>query len=116
MSRIKAKALTTREEFTAAVASAADHDLTIRYIKARRDRAIARLQQKFGEKIAPHEVERDAQIALAEKYADAHRKELLPDEKKKKSAETATATYGYRTGNRKVGLLYKVTEENAVAA
>lgn len=116
MTRIKAKAITTREEFTAAVASAADHDLMIRYIVARRDRAIARLQKKFGEKITPHEVERDAQIALAEKYADAHRKELLPDETKKKSVELKTATYGYRTGNRKVGWLYKVTEENAVAS
>jgi len=116
MSRIKAKTLTTREEFNAAVQSAADHDLMIRFIATRRDRAIARIQARFGEKITPHEVERDAQIALAEKYADAHRKELLPDEKKKKSAETATATFGYRTGNRKVGLLHKVTEANAIAS
>lgn len=113
--RIKAKKLATREEFNAAVQQAADHELMIRYIATRRDRAIQRIQARFGEKIAPLAVERDAQIALAEKYAEEHRKELLPDETKKKSGETPVATFGYRTGNRTVRLLSKVSEENAIA-
>ncbi len=116
MSRIKAKALTTREEFNAAVASAADNETIIRYLIARRDRAILRIQARYGIKLDPLVTERDAQIALAEKYAEAHRKELLPDEKKKKSAELATAIFGYRTGNRKVGFLYKVSEDNAIGS
>jgi len=116
MSRIKATTLTTREQFNAAVDSAANLDTMIRYINARRDRAIQRIQIKFGMKTAPLEVQRDAQVGLAEKYADAHRAELLPDEKKKKSGDTATATFGWRDGNRTVRATSKrVTEETAIA-
>lgn len=115
--RIKSNSLKTREQFNAAVDAAANFDVTIRYINARRDRAIQRIQLKFGMKTAPLELQRDAQAALAAEYAEAHRKELLPDEKKKKSADTAGATFGWRTGNRTVRTASKkFTEETVIEA
>lgn len=111
--RIKAQQLETRAEFNAAVDAAANYATMIAYIEARRDKAIVRLQQKFGEKIAPLAVQRDAQVQLAETYADAHRKELLP--KDRKSADIPTATFGWREGNRTVQVLQKLKADAVVA-
>lgn len=113
--RIKPNALKTREEFVAAVNNAADFQSQIDYINARRDRAIQRIQLRFGALTAPLELKRDAHATLAEAYAEAHRAELLPDEKKKKSADTSAATFGWRVGNPTVRLTSKkVTEEMAI--
>ncbi len=97
--RIKPKSLATREEFEASVNAAADADVLVRYLAARRDVAVARLKARYEAKIAEQENIRTTQAALAERYATEHRAELLPDEEKLKSGRTAAGTWGWRTGN-----------------
>lgn len=112
--RLKTQPLASRAEFNTAVDSAANFATMIAYIEARRDKAIQRLQKFYGDKIVPLAVQRDLQVQLAETYADAHRAELLT--KDRKSAEVATASFGWRTGMPAVKFISKkITEESAIA-
>lgn len=112
--RVKPQTYATREEFLAAVDRAADLDVMIRYINARRDKAVLRVTEKFAEKAAPHVAELKAIMALAEKYAEENREELLPKKAKRKSLDTKVATFGFAEGKRSVKLLHGIKEEGAV--
>lgn len=102
--RIKAQPL-TREEFDLLLERIAINTTELRRTEAERDRAIQQIQTNFAGDIARIEGFIKADAALCEKYAEAHRAELLPG--KAKSAETGLVRFGFRTGNRTVALLNK---------
>lgn len=113
--RLKAPAIATEEEFRAQVSEIAHLQNQVTAIAARRDGVVQRVQARYAEKIAPIDAAIDARLALVEKYAEAHRAELLP--KDRKSADTVLAIFGWRTGNRTVKFTSKkVTEESAILA
>jgi phage host-nuclease inhibitor protein Gam len=114
MKRIKAQPITTRSEFLAIVTTLAQLEAQRRQIDAARDLQLQSVNLKFDAQLAPVAEKIKGQFALAEAYADTHRDELLP--KDAKSVEAPLARYGWRTGNRTVKLLARVTEENAIAA
>lgn len=95
--RIKAKSFTTREQFDAAVDLIATLQVSLRSAEAERDAEIQAVRDDHAEVIDDLKARLEAQAVLAEKYAEEHRGELLPAGRK--SAETALATFGWRTGN-----------------
>jgi phage host-nuclease inhibitor protein Gam len=105
MTRIKSISYKTREEFDAAVNLAAQIQTEIRTITAKRDKLIQRAQGLFSEGLKIREAQLKALVALAEKYAETHREELLPS--KAKSAHTELAAFGFRLGNPTLSLLNK---------
>jgi phage host-nuclease inhibitor protein Gam len=105
MTRIKSIAYKTREEFTAAVNQAAQLQTEIRIIEADRDKHLQTVQSVFSESLKTKAAELKALVALAEKYAETHRDELLPS--KAKSAQTELAVFGFRLGNPTLSLLNK---------
>lgn len=94
--RIKAPAITTRTEFLAAVDELARIEVELRQQEAERDAQIQAARDRISPFIDLLTEERTRLILSAEKYAEAHRDELLPG--KAKSAETPLATYGFRIG------------------
>lgn len=112
--RIKAQPIETAAEFRAVVNQIAEAQAEHVAISARRDRAVQRIQARYAEKLAPIDAEIVAKIERADAYAEAHRAELLP--KDKKSFTLACATCGWRTGNRTVKITPKTIEEAAVIA
>lgn len=113
-SRIKNQPLTSRREFLGLIAEIAALEAQARALAAARDIEIAAVQAEHETRIAPLAELIKGKFALVEAYADHHRDELLP--KGKKSTTTETVTYGWRTGNRTVKLMSRVTEEQAIAA
>jgi phage host-nuclease inhibitor protein Gam len=95
--RIKAPALKTRAEFDETVDRCVELQNKLDLLTARQARAQQRVLAAFALKMEPIETELKLRAAEAEKYADEHRAEIIPD--KSKSAQTALGTFGYRTGN-----------------
>jgi phage host-nuclease inhibitor protein Gam len=112
--RIKSSPIATTIEFVATVSELAMLETKKRAIEAQRDTELQRIYTIFDEALAPVVERIRGQMALAEAYADAHRAELLP--KDAKSVKTSLATYGWRTGNRAVALLSRVTVDHAINA
>lgn len=116
MARIKTPVLATRAAFDATVADCVRLQQEIDLLNARAAKATQRVVAAFATKRAPLETALKAQAGLAEKYADAHRDELLPI-KDRKSADIGPATIGYRTGNPSTKTLAKTwTWEKVLAA
>lgn len=111
--RIKAPTLPDEKSFVALIDHAARTQTQIAVIVARRERAIQRVQASYAVELEPLEADLKQAVSLAEKYAQEHRDELLP--KDRKSAETSLATFGFRLGNPTVRLIGKIKEETVLA-
>lgn len=105
MKRIKAQSFQTPAEFFATVDAIAKGETEIRRITAKRDAKILEVLADYNPYIDTHAAEIKAKIALAEKYAEEHREELLPANAK--SADTALATFGFRINPPSLRLLNK---------
>lgn len=112
--RIKPSPIATKIEFLATVSELAMLETEKRRIEAERDIALQAINRQYDTLAEPIIDRMKGHMARAEAYADEHRAELLP--KNAKSVNTSLATFGWRTGNRTVGLLSRVTVENAIAA
>jgi len=110
--RIKVTPIPDADTFYQTVNAAADIQTEINVLEARRDRALQRVAAAFAAKLAPLDEAIKAKVTLAEAYADAHKKELLP--KDKKSVELAQAIFGWRTGMPAVRFTSKQIEEATV--
>jgi phage host-nuclease inhibitor protein Gam len=105
--RIKLPQLKSREEFIEAVDEVALLTTSIRNLETHRDGDIQTVQNQYGEAIAEIQVRVTAAVAQAEAFAEAHQCELMLG--KARSAETALARYGFRTGMPQLKLKSKVT-------
>jgi phage host-nuclease inhibitor protein Gam len=105
--RIKLPQLKSREEFFAAVDDAARISLHLRGLEAERDDQIQKVQDLFGPSFSEYQTQLTAAVAQAEAFAEAHQCELMLG--KARSAETALARYGFRTGMPQLKLKSKVT-------
>lgn len=94
--RIKAPAIGNRSGFELTVDTIAAATTRLRTLEAERDAVVQIAQNTNATDIAELKQEIDLAAAMCEKYAEAHRPELLPG--KAKSAETPLARYGFRTG------------------
>ncbi|MBN2685085.1 MAG: host-nuclease inhibitor Gam family protein [Pontiellaceae bacterium] len=103
--RVKSTGLKTRNEFEAALDDVAAMTVEQRKLEAERDERIQAVQEQFNDDILDIALKVKAKLALAEKYAKAHRNEVLNE--KKKSGETPLALFGFRTGNPSLVLLNK---------
>ena len=103
--RIKATSFSNRAEFDDALDQIAQIQVAIRKAEAERDRAIQQVRDTFEPKIQGFSERVRGLALLAEKFAESHRGELLPPDRK--SGETALAVYGFRTGNPTLKLLSK---------
>jgi phage host-nuclease inhibitor protein Gam len=103
--RLKLQTLKTEREFHSTLNAIAALQAAANKVIAKRDAEIVAIQQRYAGTLDPITHELAALVALAEAYADEHRAELLP--KDRKSVDTATCTYGWRTGNRTVRPLNK---------
>lgn len=112
--RIKATTYATREQFDAAIDLIALIQVDIRKKEAERDRAIQKVREIFEPKIGELTERANSLAVTAEKYAEEHRNEILPSGRK--SAETALATFGWRTGNPTLVLANKKWTWSAVLA
>jgi len=112
--RIKPQPLKSSAEFLSTIVALTTLEATKRKMEAERDLELQALNRRFDARLDPVLAEIKGRMALAETYAEEHRKELLPP--KAKSAIYALARFGWREGNRKVALLARVTPEQAIAA
>lgn len=112
--RIKSTPIANKIEFLATVSSLAMLEARKRQIDAERDLELQAVNRRFDALTEPIAAQMKGQMALASAYAEAHRDELLP--KDAKSVRVTMATFGWRTGNRTVGLLSRVTVEHAIRA
>lgn len=112
--RIKSTPIANKIEFLATVSSLAMLEARKRQIEAERDLELQAVNRRFDALTEPLAAQMKGQMALAEAYAEAHREELLP--KDAKSVRVTMATYGWRTGNRAVSLLSRVTVDHAIRA
>ncbi len=96
MARITPKKITGEVAFFEAVDKVARIEVQLAGIKARRDKEIQAVHEKFKPDLEPLEDQRDLTAKLAEEYAAEHRGELLP--KDSKSAESTQAFFGFRLG------------------
>jgi phage host-nuclease inhibitor protein Gam len=112
--RIKPTPISSVDAFTLAIDELATLEAMRRKIEAERDLEVAAVKTRFAERLGPIEDRIKGKGALVLAYAEEHRAALLP--KDKKSATTALAVYGWRTGNRCVKLLSRVSEELAINA
>jgi len=112
--RIKAPQM-VREDFDFAIAEVARLTVELRALTAERDAEIQQAQETNQRAIKEVSDEIGHYAGRAEKYADAHRAELLPDETKAKSAETPLAVFGYRTGMPQLKTLPKWTWDQVTA-
>jgi len=103
--RIKAPAILNRAAFDLTVDTIASATTRLRKLEAIRDAKIQKIQQEHATEITEIQDQIKLAASMAEKYAEAHRDELLPG--KLKSAETPLARFGFRLGNRTVALLKK---------
>jgi phage host-nuclease inhibitor protein Gam len=96
MSRIKLPKLNDQAAFSVAVDEVARNAVQIDYLTAQCAKAVQAAQARFNPYIEALQKQQNALLAQAEKFAEAHREELLPG--KTKSTDTPLATYGFRTG------------------
>ncbi|MBN2684984.1 MAG: host-nuclease inhibitor Gam family protein [Pontiellaceae bacterium] len=101
--RVNSKGLETREDFQQALDDAAAMTVEMRQMEADRDVHIQAVQAEYNDEILDIALKINAKLALAEKYAKAHRNEVLSE--KKKSGETPLALFGFRAGNPTLALL-----------
>jgi len=94
--RLKTSGFETRSEFEQALNDIASMSVDIRKIEADRDMEVQEVIEGYNDDIQAVQKLVKGQLALAEKYALAHRKELLPEDKK--SGETSLARFGFRMG------------------
>ncbi len=113
--RLKPQPLATREDFFAGVDTLLNLEAIKRKLEAQRDLERQKVDAFYADELASVEATIKGVLALAEAYADAHRAELLPD-KTAKSFKYNLAQIGWRTGNRKVDTMSRVTVENAINA
>lgn len=97
MTRVTTKKITGETAFFEAVDKVARLEVQLTGVKARRDKEIQAVNEKYKAEIDPLENQRDLTLKLAEEYADENRTELLP--KDTKSAESTQAVFGYKLGN-----------------
>lgn len=112
--RIKVTPIANTTEFHATVSELARLELQARTINLKREDELQRVNKIFDQAIEPIAEKMKGLGALALAYAEAHRDQLLP--KGAKSVGLSFATYGWRTGNRTVGLLSRVTVEHVINA
>jgi hypothetical protein len=98
-SRLKPRPIDTEAEFFSTVNSAAARQAELHKIEAARDAQVVKIQQGYAETIELFESEITRLVERAAVYADEHRAELLP--KDRKSVELATAIFGWRTGTKR---------------
>lgn len=111
--RVKAGSIQSRAEFESFVNQIAIATVEIRRKEAARDAQLQQIRENYAPGIAQL-TDRQTLLALAaEKYASEHGPELLPG--KEKSAETALARYGFRTGMPALKTLSKMTWEKVKA-
>ena len=101
--RVKSTGLETLNEFTATLDDVAAMTVERRKLEAERDEKIQAVQESFNDDIQDIALKIKAKLALAEKYAKAHRSDVLSG--KKKSGETALALFGFRTSTPSLVLL-----------
>lgn len=94
--RIKSTGFETRSEFDAAMNDIASMTVELRKLEAERDEKVQAVQEQFNDDIGDIKQKISGLAAQGEKYALAHRTDLLPG--KKKSGETSLAFFGFRTG------------------
>lgn len=94
--RLKTSGFETRAEFEQALNDVAAMSLDVRKMEADRDMEVQEIIEGYNDDILAVKKLVKGQLALAEKYALAHRKEVLGEDKK--SGETSLARYGFRTG------------------
>lgn len=109
--RIKAESFANRISFEVAVDRCSFVEAELRRLYAERDQAVQEAQKTHADEISTLATELKAVAALCEKYAEDHRAELLPDEKKSKSVQTPHSVYGFRTGMPVLKLFAKNTWE-----
>jgi phage host-nuclease inhibitor protein Gam len=112
--KIKIPKLKTREEFLAYVDSAARITVEVRSMEAARDRRIQQIQDEYAGALDAQKSQLTAIVAQAEKFAEEHQCELMLG--KARSAETALARYGFRTGMPQLKTLAKWTWEKALGS
>lgn len=105
MTRIKTKQIADEPGFFAAVDKVARLEVQLAGIKARRDREVQIVHEKYKVEIEPLEDQRDLTLKLAEEFAEENRAEILP--KDAKSAESTQAIFGFRLGQPTMKLLSK---------
>jgi phage host-nuclease inhibitor protein Gam len=113
MSRIKFPKLNDQAAFSVAVDGVAHIAVQINCLTAQCAKAVQEAQLRFNPYIEALEEQQNALLAQAEKFAEAHREELLPG--KAKSADTPLATYGFRTGMPQLKLKSKFTWGKVIA-
>ncbi|OCA02292.1 host-nuclease inhibitor Gam family protein [Akkermansia glycaniphila] len=97
------------QQFTDTVNRIARLNVRINSRTAEMDKAMQKAREPHEEKINRLTEDRDALIALAESYAVRHRARLIG--LKKKSGSTELATFGFRTGKRRLELVKDNTWE-----
>lgn len=114
--RIKPTDLTfrSRDDFERdGIDQIAAHTVTLRYLETERDRRIQAVRDVFADDIAQISHGRTALVMRAERYALAHRDELLPA--RRQSTETALARWGFRIGQPTLKTLARVTWKKVLA-
>lgn len=111
--RAKSTGLDNRLEFELAVDRISYLQLEINDLANERDKAVQEAQQLHAKLIAELEDEKKAKLALCEKFAEAHRADLLTGSAK--SAETPLSRWGFRTGMPQLKTLSKWTWEQVTA-
>ena len=102
--RIKAiSEIRSRDEFDRVVNDIVDKQIVKERLELRRDAKILDVRKDFDPDINDLSEKMQAAVIRAEKYAAEHREELLPA--RKKTSETTSAFFGFRTGNPTLVLL-----------
>lgn len=109
--RIKAESFANRISFEIAVDRCSFLEAEVRRLEAEQALAVLKAQKTNADELATAAIELKSTVALCEKYAEDHRAELLPDENKSKSVQTAHSVYGFRTGMPVLKLFSKNTWE-----
>ncbi|MDD2763452.1 MAG: host-nuclease inhibitor Gam family protein [Opitutaceae bacterium] len=112
MTRLTLPQFKSRDEFTAAVDAAARITVDLRKLEAVRDARIQAVQAEYSDPVEAMQALLTVLVAQAEKFAEEHQCELMLG--KARSAETALARYGFRTGMPQLKLLAKWTWEEVV--
>lgn len=113
--RIKAISdVRSRAEFDQLLEDIAIRQLTMERLTLRQDAKILAIRAEFDVDLKDLAQDQEAAVLRAEKYATAHREELLPG--KKKTSETGVALFGFRTGNPTLVLLNRTWSWKKVIA
>jgi len=101
--RLKVEAFKTRSEFDAGLDDAAALQLELEELQVQRDQKVQAVLDEYNADIQSLENMIKVKVSQAEKYAKAHKIEILEDGKK--SGETPLCRFGFRTGNKTLVLL-----------